>query len=491
MSLKHLKFEDSFTMRSLEKLAISKGMIKPDAVVKNASQSEFGQDLEPTKDLVQNILKLCDGLRASGFEKQADALEFKFVQFKKEANELYNTSKEVGEDLVDAAHPKGSYKLEGVAGDATVETIIDQKKKIQDIVNKKPTGKLANNKDIINAVKLSLGVVMELVEAAPKIPALHTRIFQALSQVARAAPGATSAAISSSSAALSAPVGGTAIIAWPVTALIGGGVAGYYIFENKFYATDLKESFNNLISQTDDILKLMSNKQLIDLKHLKENFSNTINIAEKISVKDPTLNEILTLKLYMDKLQSSMDNAASLMSWANSKLTDTENMKPGTSVSTDEGLWTGLKSNFIPGTDASGLKDVVLTASNFINVASKAKSTAQDTFNSIMDASQEKAKAEAEQEVSAKGGKIVVDLDKNYNDILANIGRWRGKIKAKRLENASTLNIWLSKVEKAITEEQKEFASNKDKSFVVKDYQDRLSKFLPKIKAFEDKWINS
>ncbi len=161
MSLKHLKFEDSFTMRSLEKLAISKGMIKPDAVVKNASQSQLGQDLEPTKDLVQNILKLCDGLRASGFEKQADALEFKFVQFKKEANELYNTSKEVGEDLVDAAHPKGSYKLEGVAGDATVETIIDQKKKIQDIVNKKPTGKLANNKDIIKAVKIVLAQVVD------------------------------------------------------------------------------------------------------------------------------------------------------------------------------------------------------------------------------------------------------------------------------------------------------------------------------------------
>lgn len=501
MSLKHLKFEDSFTMRSLEKLAISKGMIKPDAVVKNASQSQLGQDLEPTKDLVQNILKLCDGLRASGFEKQADALEFKFVQFKKEANELYNTSKEVGEDLVDAAHPKGSYKLEGVAGDATVETIIDQKKKIQDIVNKKPTGKLANNKDIIKAVKLSLGIVTELVEAAPKSPAFYTRIFQALSS----APGTIAGAIPNFTAALSAPVGGTgatgaaatsvgvagtAVIAIPL-AVIGGGLLGSKLFDNAFYAIGLKEAYDKCISESDDVLKLISGKQAIDLKRLKENFAEAMDLSAKMSAnaKEPKIGDVIMMKSYVDRLQNAMDAAASLMSWARGKRTNTENIKPGTSVS-DDGIWSKLKA-VIPVTDASDLQDLELTAGNFINVASKAKFETQDTINSVISAVQEKANAEVKQQVAVKGGDSAVNLDKNYNDILANIGRWRGKIKAKRLENASTLNIWLSTVENAIKEEQKEFASNKDKSFVAKDYQDRLSKVLPKIKAFEDKWINS
>jgi hypothetical protein len=70
---------------------------------------------------------------------------------------LYETTKEKGEDLVDAAHPKGSHKLEGVDGDATVETILDQHSKIVDIINKKPTGKLASSRDIINAVKKAFG----------------------------------------------------------------------------------------------------------------------------------------------------------------------------------------------------------------------------------------------------------------------------------------------------------------------------------------------
>lgn len=155
MSFKHLKFEDSVTMRSLEKLAVSKGLVKPETVVKTASKVEK-KDFRPTNDFTLNILKLCEGLRASGFDKQASELESKFLLFKKEASDIYNTSKEVGEDLVDAAHPKGSHSLEGVEGDAVVETIVDQKKKIEDIVNKKPTGKFASNKDLLRAVKLVL-----------------------------------------------------------------------------------------------------------------------------------------------------------------------------------------------------------------------------------------------------------------------------------------------------------------------------------------------
>lgn len=152
MSFKHDKFDASPVMRSLEKLAISKGMMKPEVVVKQASSIK---DLTPTSDFTQNLLKLCSGLRSSGFEKQADELEVKYLQFKQAGVDIYNTSKETGEDLVDFAHPKGSHKLDGVDGDAVVETIVEQKAIIEKIVGKTPTGKLAS-KDIINLVKVAL-----------------------------------------------------------------------------------------------------------------------------------------------------------------------------------------------------------------------------------------------------------------------------------------------------------------------------------------------
>ena len=152
MSLKHLKFGESFSMRSFEKLAQEKGLIKADPVIKMAKKSV---DLTPSDSLLNNIIRLSSGLRAQGFITYAEELEKKCLMFK-EANTLYETSKEKGEDLIDAAHPKGSHKLVGVLGDAVVETIVDQDNKIMDVVNKKPTGKLAS-KDIIKMVKIVLG----------------------------------------------------------------------------------------------------------------------------------------------------------------------------------------------------------------------------------------------------------------------------------------------------------------------------------------------
>ncbi len=54
------------------------------------------------------------------------------------------------------AHPKGSHKLEGVDGDAVVETIVDQQEKDKAVVDHKPTGKLATSLDILNKVKIVL-----------------------------------------------------------------------------------------------------------------------------------------------------------------------------------------------------------------------------------------------------------------------------------------------------------------------------------------------
>lgn len=159
MTFKHTKFEDSATMRSLEKLARDKGLVKLETITKSASSQ---LDLSPSSSLTENVLKLCAGLKAAGFDKYADELEGKFVTYK-QAQTLYETSKETGEDLVHSAHPKGSHKLEGVEGDeATFETIIDQHLKNMKVIEKTPTGKLSSASDVIHAVKKVLGQQTDL-----------------------------------------------------------------------------------------------------------------------------------------------------------------------------------------------------------------------------------------------------------------------------------------------------------------------------------------
>lgn len=153
MTFKHIKFEDSVVMRSLEKLYKEKGLIKEESLKKEASSK---LDLRASSNLMENILKLCTGLRSYGLDKQANELESNYLSYKK-ANTLYETSKENGEDLINAAHPKGSHKVDVLGDDlAVVETILDRHLKMIKVVDKVPTGKLASS-NIINSVKKALG----------------------------------------------------------------------------------------------------------------------------------------------------------------------------------------------------------------------------------------------------------------------------------------------------------------------------------------------
>lgn len=145
-------------MRALEKVAQEKGLIKPETLTKKASVVKKA-DLTPTNDLMENILKLCNGLRERGFVKEASEVEINFLQFR-QAQTLYETSKETGEDQVHDAHPEGSHKLEGVdSTEAVVEDILDKHMKIKEVVEKKPTGKLSDASSVIGAVKKALGQV--------------------------------------------------------------------------------------------------------------------------------------------------------------------------------------------------------------------------------------------------------------------------------------------------------------------------------------------
>jgi hypothetical protein len=152
MTFKHGKLDDSATMRSLIKVAHEKGLIKDEPVLTKTASLQKKADYSPSSNLMENIIKLCTGLRGMGLDKFANDLESKFMEYKR-ANSLYETSKETGDDVVDQAHPQGSHKISDVEGDAVVETILDQHLKMVNVVNKKPTGKLASNLDILNAVK--------------------------------------------------------------------------------------------------------------------------------------------------------------------------------------------------------------------------------------------------------------------------------------------------------------------------------------------------
>jgi hypothetical protein len=156
MTFKPNDFESSQVMRSLERLAQERGLIKNDPLKKIAATKK-PLDFKPSESLTENIIKLSAGLRQSGFNKYADDLETQFLNYKKADSSLYGTSKEEGEDLVDAAHPEGSHTIEGILGDNVVETIVDQHLKLLKIVNKQPNGKLATNKNIFDAVKEALG----------------------------------------------------------------------------------------------------------------------------------------------------------------------------------------------------------------------------------------------------------------------------------------------------------------------------------------------
>lgn len=91
----------------------------------------------------ENILKLCEGLRNKGFEKHARDLEEKFLNFKKADVHLYRVHDEDGDDLVEFAHPEGDTNMgDDDLGD--VETIVSKHKKIVDVIQKEPTGKLAS-----------------------------------------------------------------------------------------------------------------------------------------------------------------------------------------------------------------------------------------------------------------------------------------------------------------------------------------------------------
>jgi hypothetical protein len=147
MAFRQNDFFSSETMRALEKVAYNKGLIKIDPLEKYASLPRK-PNLVPSDNLLNNILNLCEGLRAEGLDSYAEEIE-KYYMFYKKSSSLTDNS------MIEQAHPEGSHTLEDVAGDAVIETIIDQQLKDIKMISKMPTGKLSNNQ-VMSMVKKAL-----------------------------------------------------------------------------------------------------------------------------------------------------------------------------------------------------------------------------------------------------------------------------------------------------------------------------------------------
>lgn len=169
--------------RSLEKIALEKGLIKPEPVNSHKSPTEAFKTataLAPTDNLAENILKLCQGLRTQGFDKYATEIEVKFLQFKQaDASGLYDVwhhgEPQSGEEVLHQAHPDGSHKMVDVDGDAVVEDLLEKQKKIQQVILKTPTGKLAA-KDAVNIARIILA------DSGKTLDQINQELTQAWSQ---------------------------------------------------------------------------------------------------------------------------------------------------------------------------------------------------------------------------------------------------------------------------------------------------------------------
>lgn len=150
MTYKRTTFDQSPTMLSLEKIAAEKGWLKHDEPIKKEAATK------ESSFLIDNLFVLCEKLRANGFHSYAKDLEGKFLLMKIAANKSYEINNETGKDVIENAHQDGSIKLDKKwSDDGIVETILDQHKKVLDVVKKMPKGKLSN-KNIVNAVKIVL-----------------------------------------------------------------------------------------------------------------------------------------------------------------------------------------------------------------------------------------------------------------------------------------------------------------------------------------------
>jgi hypothetical protein len=136
MTFKHIEFYDSPVMIELARQAIQKGTVKPlsmDEILKNASDTQV-DDCQPSGNLMLDVSRLAEGLRAKGYVKEAISLEAKLMEYKRAAKEFSS--------ILDQAHPEGDVEMGDASSDlGDVETLESAHLKMEEILKKVPTGK--------------------------------------------------------------------------------------------------------------------------------------------------------------------------------------------------------------------------------------------------------------------------------------------------------------------------------------------------------------
>lgn len=144
------------------------------------------------------ILNLSNKLRNKGFNKYADELEYNLLILKSSETAVKSFMKQAQDKLLLEAHPEGSVNLfDGNKDLSEIEDLLDQKKKILNVVKKDPTGKLASlvYEEIYKQAQLATGferfmtrlegilsskptAVLEIIGVVPKFKQAFIDVFE-------------------------------------------------------------------------------------------------------------------------------------------------------------------------------------------------------------------------------------------------------------------------------------------------------------------------
>lgn len=142
-----MKNKQSTLLNSFIKIAKEKKLIKEEPVKL--------LDLKVSNNLMDNMLKLCNGLRAKGFNSYADELESNYLLYSAASNSYESDG---AKKLINEAHPDGSLEYKDVDGEAIFHTVLDTQVKMLDVVSKTPKVK---NAKLIQEVKKVFGQLTE------------------------------------------------------------------------------------------------------------------------------------------------------------------------------------------------------------------------------------------------------------------------------------------------------------------------------------------
>lgn len=292
MTLKHIKFSDSAVMRSLERLAIDKGMVKNEEVVKTASV------VEPSGNLFEDMVRLANGLRSKGFVKEAVELEDKIFNLKQAEVHLYRVMDEDGEDLLEFAHPEGDVEVAPAQSEyGKVETLLGSHLKMKEVALRDPKGKTASE-DILRSVAGILRSGMEKLALEGNEETDYSQSFEDLTDPENKNKASNVKKINTYLETAFPKVDENIISALSIV-----GKTDSYGFDLDYIFSNVNEKYNNLYAD-------MAGVNQKSLAGFLKKYSKSFN--GKIPTKDMISGVILQNKLFSNKLE----NLERLRAWA-------------------------------------------------------------------------------------------------------------------------------------------------------------------------------